>query len=88
MSMSQDTFNKIVTMMLMVYCMGMFAISWYTGKSLDLNGFLILLAPILTHLGHVVTDMPREVAAIKADASKQIAETTVAAVPKEAANHV
>jgi hypothetical protein len=75
MMIAQDDFNKLVTITLMLYCMGMFAVSWYTGKQLDLNGFLILLAPILTHLGHVVTDMPREVASIKADASKQIAVT-------------
>ncbi len=65
----QDSFNKIVTLLLLVYCMGMFSASWYTGKTIDLQGFLILLAPIITHLGHLVADNRREVAVIQTNNS-------------------
>lgn len=61
---SQDTFNKIMTTILLLYCMIMYALSWYTGRVLDLQGFLILLAPILTHMGHLLTGSRKDIAVI------------------------
>lgn len=54
--MSQDMFNKVVTLTLLLFTMIMFALSWYTGKPIDLNGFLILIAPIITHTTHLVSN--------------------------------
>jgi hypothetical protein len=56
MNMSQDTFNKVVTLTLLVFCMGMFFASWLSGKPIDLQSFLILIAPILTHSIHLITN--------------------------------
>lgn len=56
MKISQDTFNKLITTSLLLYTMVMFSLSWYTGKIIDLQGFLILIAPMLTHTVHLVTD--------------------------------
>ena len=53
--------------MLLLFSMIMYITSWYTGKPLDLQGFLIMLAPILTHLGHIVADNRKEVATIVTD---------------------
>ncbi len=63
--MSQDSFNKIVTTILLTYCMALYAVSWYTGKPIDLQGVLILLAPIVTHMGHIVADNRKEVVSIQ-----------------------
>lgn len=54
--MSQDLFNKIVTLSMLLYSMIMFALSWYTGRAIDLNGYLIIAAPILTHGTHIVSN--------------------------------
>jgi hypothetical protein len=53
--MKQETFNKIITISLMLYCMTMFSASWWTDKPLDLQSFAILIAPLLTHISHIVT---------------------------------
>jgi len=54
--MSQDTFNKVVTLALLAFCMAMFAVSWLLNRPLDLNGFLILIAPILNLAITLVTN--------------------------------
>lgn len=81
--MSQDNFNKLVSTTLLVFCMIMFALSWYTGKNIDLQGFMILMAPILTHLGHLVVDNTYQLATIKKDTA--IAATNGALVNNTAA---
>ncbi len=53
--MKQETFNKIVTISLLVYTMAMYTLSWWTGRQLNLNGFIILVAPLMTHLSHIIT---------------------------------
>ncbi len=73
---NQDDFNKVITSALMLFCMIMFAFSWYTGKLLDIQGFLILLAPIFTHLGHIVTDNTRAVATIKKEEAVAVSSST------------
>lgn len=51
---SQDLFNKLVTSSLLVYCMIMYSISFVQNRPLDLNNFLILIAPLLTHTIHLI----------------------------------
>jgi hypothetical protein len=34
----------------------MFSASWYTGKPIDLNGFLILVTPVSTHSIHLISN--------------------------------
>lgn len=62
--MSQDTFNKLITTSLLLYAMIMFSLSWYTGKAIDLQGFLMLIAPMLTHTIHIITDNRVQVAKV------------------------
>jgi hypothetical protein len=52
----QDMFNKVVTLSLLVYCMGMFLISFVTGKAIDLQGFLILITPLIAHTIHLINN--------------------------------
>jgi hypothetical protein len=56
MNITQDAFNKLVTLILLIYVMIMFSASWYTGKPIDLNGFLTLTAPIITHTVHLISN--------------------------------
>ncbi len=66
--MSQDTFNKLVTSFLLVFCATLFTLAWWTGKAIDLRSFLVLIAPILAHTVHLVTDNMVNIKAIdKAD---------------------
>ena len=53
---SQDMFNKIVTLLLLLYAMVMTTLAWYTGKPLDFNDFLVLLTPLLTHMIHLTSN--------------------------------
>jgi len=55
-NMSQDTFNKFITLTLLLYTMIMFSASWYTGKPIDLTGFLTLTAPLITHTIHLISN--------------------------------
>lgn len=54
--MKQDLFNKLVTTALLMYAMVMYTLSWWLQKPLDLTGFMTLLAPILTHGLHLVSN--------------------------------
>lgn len=56
MNISQDTFNKLVTTTLLVYCMFMYTLSFITGKPLDLNSFLVLVAPLVAHTTHLIAN--------------------------------
>jgi hypothetical protein len=46
----------------------LFALSWYTGKPLDLQSFLVFAAPILTHAFHIVTDSQVKLTTLKSSA--------------------
>jgi energy-converting hydrogenase Eha subunit C len=52
--MSQDTFNKIITVSLMLYAMVMFTISFVIQRPLDLSGYSVLIAPVVTHTIHLI----------------------------------
>lgn len=52
--MSQDTFNKIVTVFFLGSTMTLVYLSWWTGKPIDITGFLSLLIPVATHISHIV----------------------------------
>jgi len=54
--MSQDTFNKIITLSLLLYCMSMYLLSWLFVKPIDLEGFLILITPLIAHTIHLVSN--------------------------------
>lgn len=51
---SDSDFNRFITTILLIYCMLMFSLSWLYGRPLDLSGFLILVAPLLSQVIHNV----------------------------------
>ena len=53
--MSQDTFNKIYTLLLTTYFMAMYTMAWYTGKPIDLVTLAAFLIPSGVHSIHLVT---------------------------------
>lgn len=53
MSIPQDTFNKIVTLTLLVFFMAMYAWSFGTGKPLNLQSLAGFLIPVITHGSHL-----------------------------------
>jgi hypothetical protein len=56
MNISQDLFNKIITSALLLYTMIMYTWSWAIGRPLDLNSYLILVAPLMTHTTHLLAN--------------------------------
>ncbi len=64
--MSQETFNKIVTIILLVYFMSLYAASWIMNKPVDIAGLAAFLVPIVTHGLHIVTQSSIERTTIKA----------------------
>ena len=53
--MSQDTFNKVYTLLLTVYFMAMYTMAWYTGKPVDLATLAAFFIPGAIHTVHLVT---------------------------------
>ena len=53
--MSQDTFNKIYTLMLTVYFMAMYTTAWLMDKPIDLVTLAAFLIPAGVHGMHQVT---------------------------------
>ena len=72
--MSQDTFNKIYTLLLTVYFMAMYTTAWLMGKPLDLVTLAAFLIPSGVHGFHLVTQGMAERLSIKSDAAKEIAK--------------
>ena len=55
MNISQDSFNKIVTIVLFTYFLVMYTISYFTGKPLNLDSAIALAVPTLNHVIHQIT---------------------------------
>ena len=53
--MSQDTFNKVYTLLLTVYFMAMYSAAWYTGRPVDLVTLAAFLIPGGVHAVHLIT---------------------------------
>ena len=54
-NLSQDSFNKLVTIFLMSFFALMYTLSWLTGKPLDWQALLTFIIPSLNHVVHVLT---------------------------------
>lgn len=54
-TMSQDTFNKIYTLLITGYFMVMYTASWYTGKPIDLATLVAFMIPSGVHGINLVT---------------------------------
>lgn len=53
--MSQDLFNKIVTIVLLAFFMTMFVVSFITNKPLNVQDMLAFLIPTVNHVVHQIT---------------------------------
>ena len=56
MNMSQDAYNKLVTLVLLTYTLVMATLSWVYNKPFDLSTELTILTPILAHSIHLVSN--------------------------------
>ena len=76
MNISQDSFNKLVTIVLMTFFMGMYVVSFITGKHLDVEGMLGFLIPTLNHVVHQITQAQMSATSINASTQKEVAKIT------------
>jgi hypothetical protein len=51
---SQDTFNRLITVAFLSSTMTLVWLSWWTGKPIDITSFLSLLVPVATHISHII----------------------------------
>ena len=73
MNITDDTFNKALTLMLLIYVMVMYTVSYLTGKPLDLYNLLAFLAPLFNNIVHLVTRANVQQKTIETEAQKAIA---------------
>lgn len=64
--MSQETFNKIIMIVLLVFFMIMYMISFVTGKPLDLKDLLGFFIPMIAHVGHMLYNLTNNKISVKA----------------------
>lgn len=76
---SQDDFNKIMTLLLLVFFMVMYSISFITNRPLNITGMLGFLLPIITHSGHLFTNFLNSKTSVQA-ASSNVNASQVAAI--------
>lgn len=55
MNISQDTFNKIISILLFSYFLVMYTLSYITGKPLSIESALTLAVPTINHIVHQIT---------------------------------
>lgn len=53
---SQDTFNKLLTTLLILYAMVRSTLAWYLNRPIDITSEMILLAGIATHGIHLYSN--------------------------------
>lgn len=73
MNISDDTFNKALTLLLLLYVMAMYTISYFTGKPLDLYNLLVFIAPLFNNIVHLVTRANVQQKTIEGETQKAIA---------------
>jgi len=76
MNISQETFNKIITVILFSFFMVMYALSWYTGKNVDWQALLTFLVPTMNHIMHQYTQNRVETKNIEASSAENVARIT------------
>lgn len=74
--MSQDLFNKIITLVLFAFFMTMYVISFITGKQVDWNQLLVFIVPTINHIVHQYTQTQVTTKNIDATTQKTVAQIT------------
>jgi hypothetical protein len=59
--MTQDLFNKLVTVSMLLYAFVMISVSFGLQRPIDLSSYMTLLAPVLTHVVHILSNKWRDV---------------------------
>lgn len=83
MNISQDTFNKCVTIILFAYFLTMYTISYFTGKPLNIDSAIALAVPTFNHVIHQITQtqvLTKNIAATQA--------TKVASIQQNGGSHL
>lgn len=52
----QEVFNILVSAYLIVLCTVVFVLSWWFNKPVDISQLLIILAPLLPNIAHVISN--------------------------------
>lgn len=73
--MSQETFNKILTIMLFLFFMTVYIVSFVTGKPIDTSGLLTFIVPSLNHVIHQITQSQIVLRKVDSDTQKTVAQT-------------
>lgn len=76
MNISQDTFNKIITLGLFIYTCTIFLISFLTGKAVDWQTLFVFVLPTLTHLAGQITNTQVVTKNIDAATQQSVAQVT------------
>ena len=74
--MSQDTFNKIITITLFAFFMVMYTIGFITGRTIDWNQLLVFIVPTLNHIVHQYTSAQVSIKNTEANTTKAVAQIT------------
>ena len=74
--MSQDTFNKIITITLFAFFMVMYTIGFITGRTIDWNQLLVFIVPTLNHIVHQYTQAQVTKTNIEANTQTTVAQIT------------
>ena len=77
MSLTQETFNKLITASLMLFFMIMYVLSFITGKTVDWNQLLVFIVPTLNHIVHQITQNQLTTKNIDARTQKAITQIQV-----------
>lgn len=56
MKISQDSFNKLVTAIMLLFAMAIFTLSWLWNRPLNLSDYSVLFAPVITHVMHLLSN--------------------------------
>lgn len=71
--MSQDTFNKIITLGLFLFFMAVFIASFITGKSVDWQTLTVFIIPTVAHIVNQFNTTTVTTANIQAHSSQAVA---------------
>lgn len=55
MNLSQDQFNKLITLLLFTFFMVMYVISFVTNKPIDWQAMIAFVIPTANHIAHQIT---------------------------------
>ncbi len=74
MNISQDAFNKIITILLFLFFMAVYIFSLVSGKTVNWEMLLTFLVPTINHIAHQYTTTAIATKSIDSSTSKEVAQ--------------